>query len=176
MTKKFVVFNVIVVSIFALYLISLLFIDYSKPVKIAILATYLVIAAVRAMLFIKNFKGKQAPKRQRALVSEGSSQNNNPVGASVSAGPYGTTVLITGIVVVDDLFGIVADDGLLISATACFMPTTNMYHYCEVCNERWEQCKAEMNLNIFYSISGIILATLLIAYQKIHLRILSIQP
>ena len=58
MTKKFVVFNVIVVSIFALYLISLLFIDYSKPVKIAILATYLVIAAVRAMLFIKNFKGK----------------------------------------------------------------------------------------------------------------------
>ena len=54
--KKFLsIFNIVIVLLFAIYLLTLLFIDYSKIIKTIILIFYFIIAVIRAVLLIKNY-------------------------------------------------------------------------------------------------------------------------
>ncbi len=54
--KKFLsIFNIVIVLLFAIYLLTLLFIDYPKIIKIIILIFYFIIAVIRAVLLIKNY-------------------------------------------------------------------------------------------------------------------------
>lgn len=54
--KKFLsIFNIVIVLLFAIYLSTLLFIDYPKIIKIIILIFYFIIAVIRAVLLIKNY-------------------------------------------------------------------------------------------------------------------------
>lgn len=54
--KKFLsIFNIAIVLLFAIYLLTLLFIDYPKIIKTSILIVYFIIAIIRAVLLIKNY-------------------------------------------------------------------------------------------------------------------------
>ena len=52
--KKLSIFNIVIVILFAIYLLSLLFIDYPKIIKTSILIVYFIIAIIRVALLIKN--------------------------------------------------------------------------------------------------------------------------
>lgn len=54
--KTFFIINICVVLLFAIYLVTALFIDYPKYVKIIILSVYLSYAVIRAIYFIKQFR------------------------------------------------------------------------------------------------------------------------
>lgn len=54
MKKKLSIFNIVIVILFAIYLLSLLFIDYPKIIKTSILIVYFIIAIIRVALLIKN--------------------------------------------------------------------------------------------------------------------------
>jgi len=54
--KTFFIINIYIVLLFAIYLVTTLFIDYPKYVKITVLSIYLLYAVMRAIYFIKNFK------------------------------------------------------------------------------------------------------------------------
>ena len=53
--KTFFIINICVVLLFAIYLVTALFIDYPKYVKIIILSVYFSYAVMRAICFIKQF-------------------------------------------------------------------------------------------------------------------------
>lgn len=55
MKKKLSIFNIVIVLLFAIYLSTLLFIDYPKIIKTIILIFYFIIAVIRAVLLIKNY-------------------------------------------------------------------------------------------------------------------------
>ena len=54
--KTFLIINIFVMLLFAIYLVTALFIDYPKYVRIIILSVYLSYAVVRAIYFIKQFR------------------------------------------------------------------------------------------------------------------------
>ena len=54
--KTYLIINICVVLLFAIYLVTALFIDYSKYVKIIILSVYFLYAVMRAIYFIKQFR------------------------------------------------------------------------------------------------------------------------
>ena len=54
--KTFLIFNICVVLLFAIYLVTALFIDYPKHVKIIILSVYFSYAVMRVIYFIKQFR------------------------------------------------------------------------------------------------------------------------
>lgn len=58
MMKKKTVFiiNICVVLLFAIYLVTALFVDYPQYVKIIILSVYFSYAVIRAIYFIKQLK------------------------------------------------------------------------------------------------------------------------
>lgn len=51
--KKYALFNIICTSLFGVYLLTGLFYDYPKPIRIIILALYLILAIIRACVFVK---------------------------------------------------------------------------------------------------------------------------
>jgi len=53
--KTFSIINICVVLLFAIYLITTLFINYPKYVKIIIISVYFLCAVMRAIYFIKQF-------------------------------------------------------------------------------------------------------------------------
>ena len=53
--KTFVIINIIILLLFAIYLVSTSFIDYPKYVKIIIYSVYFSYAVMRAIYFIKKF-------------------------------------------------------------------------------------------------------------------------
>lgn len=58
MTKKktFFIINICVVLLFGIYLVTTLFIDYPKYVKIIVLSVYFSYAVMRVFYFIKQFR------------------------------------------------------------------------------------------------------------------------
>ncbi len=54
--KTVLIINICVVLLFAIYLVTALFIDYPKYVKIIILSVYFSYAIMRAIYFIKQFR------------------------------------------------------------------------------------------------------------------------
>lgn len=54
--KTYLIINICVVLLFAIYLVTALFIDYPKYVKIIILSVYFLYAVMRAIYFIKQFR------------------------------------------------------------------------------------------------------------------------
>ena len=54
--KIFAIINICVVLLFAIYLVTALFIDYPKYVKTIILLVYFSYAVMRAIYFIKQLK------------------------------------------------------------------------------------------------------------------------
>lgn len=54
--KTFFIINICVVLLFAIYLVTALFIDYPKYVEIIILSVYFSYAVMRAIYFIKQFR------------------------------------------------------------------------------------------------------------------------
>lgn len=58
MTKKktFFIINICVVLLFGIYLVTTLFIDYPKYVKIIVLSVYFSYAVMRVIYFIKQFR------------------------------------------------------------------------------------------------------------------------
>lgn len=57
MTKKtFFIIDICIVLLFGIYLVTALFIDYPKYVRITVLSIYFLYAVIRAIYFIKNLK------------------------------------------------------------------------------------------------------------------------
>lgn len=58
MTKKktFSIINICVTLLFGIYLVTAVFIDYPKYVRIIILSVYLFYAVMRAIYFMKQFR------------------------------------------------------------------------------------------------------------------------
>ena len=56
MKKTFFIINICIVLLFGIYLVTALFIDYSKYVRITVLSIYFLYAVIRAIYFIKNLK------------------------------------------------------------------------------------------------------------------------
>ena len=56
--KTFSIINICVVLLFAVYLVTALFIDFPKYVKIIILLVYLSYAVMRAIYYIKQLRDK----------------------------------------------------------------------------------------------------------------------
>ena len=54
--KTFFIINTCVVLLFGIYLVTALFIDYPKYLKITILSVYFSYAVMRAIYFIKQFR------------------------------------------------------------------------------------------------------------------------
>lgn len=54
--KTFFIINICVVLLFAIYLVTTLFIDYPKYVKIIIFSVYFSYAVMRAIYFVKQFR------------------------------------------------------------------------------------------------------------------------
>lgn len=54
--KTFFITNMCVVLLFAIYLVTALFVDYPKCVEIIILSVYFLYAVIRAICFIKQFR------------------------------------------------------------------------------------------------------------------------
>ena len=54
--KTFSIINICVVLLFAIYLVTALFIDYPKYLKIIISLVYFLYAVMRAICFIKQFR------------------------------------------------------------------------------------------------------------------------
>ena len=54
--KFFEIINICVVLLFGVYLVTALFIDYPKYVKIIVLSVYFLYAVMRAIIFIKQLK------------------------------------------------------------------------------------------------------------------------
>lgn len=54
--KTYLIINICVVLLFAIYLVIALFIDYPKYVKIIVLSVYFLYAVMRAIYFIKQFR------------------------------------------------------------------------------------------------------------------------
>ena len=54
--KTFFIINICVVLLFAIYLVTALFIDYPKYVKIIVLSVYFSYAVMRVIYFIKQFR------------------------------------------------------------------------------------------------------------------------
>lgn len=56
MKKTFFIINICVMLLFAIYLVTALFFDYPKYVKIIILLVYFLYAVMRAIYFIRQFR------------------------------------------------------------------------------------------------------------------------
>lgn len=56
MKKTFFIINICIVLLFGIYLVTALFIDYPKYVRITVLSIYFLYAVIRAIYFIKNLK------------------------------------------------------------------------------------------------------------------------
>ena len=54
--KTYLIINICAVLLFAIYLVTALFIDYPKYVKIIILSVYFLYAVMRAIYFVKQFR------------------------------------------------------------------------------------------------------------------------
>ena len=54
--KTFSIINICVVLLFAIYLVTALFVDYPKYVKIIVVSVYFLYAVMRAVYFIKQFR------------------------------------------------------------------------------------------------------------------------
>jgi len=54
--KTYLIINICAVLLFAIYLVTALFIDYPKYVKIIILSVYFLYAVMRAIYLIKQFR------------------------------------------------------------------------------------------------------------------------
>jgi len=54
--KTFFIINICALLLFAIYLVTGLFIDYPKYVKIIIISVYLLYAVMRAIYYIKQFR------------------------------------------------------------------------------------------------------------------------
>ena len=54
--KTFFITNICVVLLFAIYLITALFVDYPKYIRIIILSVYFSYAVMRAIYYIKHFR------------------------------------------------------------------------------------------------------------------------
>ena len=56
MKKTFFIINICIVLLFGIYLVTAVFIDYSKYVRITVFSIYFLYAVIRAIYFIKNLK------------------------------------------------------------------------------------------------------------------------
>ena len=54
--KTFFIINICAVLLFAIYLVTALFVDYPKYVEIIILSVYFLYAVMRVVYFIKQFR------------------------------------------------------------------------------------------------------------------------
>ena len=60
MRKKLAIADLAVSLLFGAYLLSQVFVDYAKPVRVAVSCVYLLLAVVRAFFAIRNCKKKGA--------------------------------------------------------------------------------------------------------------------